>query len=90
MISGFRLIRRLGGDTCIGGLPIMRVDVQVTSFDRKSVPTEFAGGEVDDALGVKGLAHVAGFEVEMRAGASSGTAAQADGLAGADNLPFFH
>ena len=68
----------------------MRVDVQVISFDYKSVPTEFAGGEVDNALWVKGFAHVAGFKVEMRAGASTGTSAQADGLASADNFPLFN
>lgn len=49
----------------------MRVDVEIVLSEGELFAAERAVFEVEDALGVEGLAHVARLEVEVRPGAAS-------------------
>ena len=63
---------------------IVAVLVEVSLVEGEHSAAKRAGLEVDEPLGIEGVALVPGLEMQVRAGGPAGRAAEADDVAGAD------
>ena len=80
-LAHFVVLRGAGGLRLLVRHSVVGIHIEIVPLQRQHRVAERTVVEIDHTLGIEGLAHIPRLEMEMRAGAAAGAAAQTDRLA---------